>query len=362
MRIAIQKQTQTQEEKNANQPGEELIISQQEFETLPEAQQFFYNAKIKYGEIMNKDYFGPEQGSAKFNTETKQEGNKFITYYYFLNGFEGNIIKMMNSTKTARRISKADAGNHVKLSVIDYFGDLNIDALYSIDQFNALAKDTQDKLINYYTTAKENNTSPAEAKAAFMTILNNDTHAKREEEGQMRLFSSRGISTRDVRAGIDYSKVAERDLEALESVTKRFQEYFLSGREDTKELEDFRSRIMDLTLDLNEVIAALQKQQNIDLIPEGSRKRIGLNRNSGGSFNNWLDTFIDEKGIDLEDTFEVEGPEYGINTIPYGVIIEHMKIAQPHEQAAIKNMLVRLDFANADIRDYLRHLGKAIAK
>ena len=48
---------------------------------------------------MNKDYFSPEQGSAKFNTETKQEGNKFITYYYFLNGFEGNIIKMMNSTK-----------------------------------------------------------------------------------------------------------------------------------------------------------------------------------------------------------------------------------------------------------------------
>jgi hypothetical protein len=86
-----------------------------------------------------------------------------------------------------------------------------------------------------------------------------------------------------------------------------------------------------------------------------NRRRI----TAGLSFNKWLDTFIEEKGIDLEDTFEVEGPS-GTNVIPYGVVIEHMKIASPQEQAKIKNMLVRLDFKNADIKNYLRHLGQAI--
>ena len=78
------------------------------------------------------------------------------------------------------------------------------------------------------------------------------------------------------------------------------------------------------------------------------------------TFNNWIDTFIEEKGIDLEQTFEVEGPVYGINTIPYGVIVEHMKIAPKTEQDAIKNVIVKIDFKNGDVLDFFRHLGKAI--
>jgi hypothetical protein len=50
-----------------------------------------------------------------------------------------------------------------------------------------------------------------------------------------------------------------------------------------------------------------------------------------------------------------------MNEIPYGVIIEHMKITSPEEQKQLKNMIVMLDFKNADIRKYLRHLGQAIA-
>lgn len=78
------------------------------------------------------------------------------------------------------------------------------------------------------------------------------------------------------------------------------------------------------------------------------------------AFDHWIDTFISEKGIDPEETFEVEGPS-GMNEIPYGVIIEHMKITSPEEQKQLKNMIVMLDFKNADIRKYLRHLGQAIA-
>jgi hypothetical protein len=78
------------------------------------------------------------------------------------------------------------------------------------------------------------------------------------------------------------------------------------------------------------------------------------------TFDKWLDTFISEKGIDLEETFTVEGPS-GENIIPYGVIVEHMKIAGPAEQAKLKDKIVYLDFKNADIKDFFRHLGQAIA-
>ena len=78
-------------------------------------------------------------------------------------------------------------------------------------------------------------------------------------------------------------------------------------------------------------------------------------------FNHWINTLVEEKGIDLEECFEVEG-ESGLNTIPYGVIVEHMKIASTQEQRQIKDMLVKIDFHNRDILHFFRHLGQAIAK
>lgn len=72
-------------------------------------------------------------------------------------------------------------------------------------------------------------------------------------------------------------------------------------------------------------------------------------------FNDWLDTLISEKGIDLEETFEIEN-----NTMPYGVVIEHIKIANKTEREAIKKVLVMIDFKNGDIKHFLRHIAQAI--
>jgi hypothetical protein len=77
-------------------------------------------------------------------------------------------------------------------------------------------------------------------------------------------------------------------------------------------------------------------------------------------FANWLDTLIEEKGIDLEQGFTVEGPS-GPNYMMYENVVDAIKGASANEQAGIKNMLVRIDFANGDIRHYFRHLAQAIA-
>lgn len=77
------------------------------------------------------------------------------------------------------------------------------------------------------------------------------------------------------------------------------------------------------------------------------------------SFNNWLDTFIDEKGIALDDIFTIE--ENGEQHIfEIGNIIETIKATTPKEQAEIKDMIVKIDFHNGDVIDYFKHLAKAL--
>lgn len=78
------------------------------------------------------------------------------------------------------------------------------------------------------------------------------------------------------------------------------------------------------------------------------------------TFDKWLDTFIEEKGLDLEHIFEVEGP-LCTNFIPLGNVVEAMKLAPPHEQKEIKAMVVRIDFANGDVMHFFGHLAKALA-
>lgn len=77
-------------------------------------------------------------------------------------------------------------------------------------------------------------------------------------------------------------------------------------------------------------------------------------------FNQWLDTLINEKNINLSEQFEVQGPS-GTNYMQYENVVETIKQASSQEKAGIKNMLVKIDFANGDIRHYFRHLAQAIA-
>ena len=78
-------------------------------------------------------------------------------------------------------------------------------------------------------------------------------------------------------------------------------------------------------------------------------------------FSNWLDTFIEEKELNTAHIFEVEGPQWGLNIIPFDALIESIKAAPAHEKSQIKNMIVKIDFANGDVMHFFNHLAKAIA-
>ena len=80
------------------------------------------------------------------------------------------------------------------------------------------------------------------------------------------------------------------------------------------------------------------------------------------NFNNWLDTFISEKGINRDHNLQAEGELTGWNLIPVEVVIEHLKITSPSEQAEAKSILVKIDFHNGDVMHFLQYLAEGIAK
>ena len=76
-------------------------------------------------------------------------------------------------------------------------------------------------------------------------------------------------------------------------------------------------------------------------------------------FNNWIDTFIEEKELDLNTNFEYEGKEC-LNIIDLHSIINTIKNTSQLEQLKIKNTIVKIDFKNGNVLDFFKHLGNAL--
>ncbi len=78
------------------------------------------------------------------------------------------------------------------------------------------------------------------------------------------------------------------------------------------------------------------------------------------NFNTWIDALLSEKGIDPDDTIEVDGAS-GWNLMPISAVIDAIKATSKSERDQIKTMLVRIDFHNGDVKHYIQHLAQAIA-
>lgn len=77
-------------------------------------------------------------------------------------------------------------------------------------------------------------------------------------------------------------------------------------------------------------------------------------------FQGWLDVFLSEHEVDMEETFEVEGPS-GVNDMPYAAVVLAMKRTGAEEQKKLRDLFVRADLVNADVGAILRFLAQAIA-
>lgn len=81
------------------------------------------------------------------------------------------------------------------------------------------------------------------------------------------------------------------------------------------------------------------------------------------TFSKWIEIFLSEKGIDMDDIVIAEGNS-GANHIPVECLVDMMKQAPVNEQNGIKAMLIKIDFiagGQKPVLEYFAHLAKAVA-
>ena len=75
----------------------------------------------------------------------------------------------------------------------------------------------------------------------------------------------------------------------------------------------------------------------------------------------WLNTLIEEKGLNTEHIFEVEH-RGETHFIEFNHLIEVINKSSAAEKKQIKNILVMIDFKNGDIMHFLTHLATGYIK
>jgi hypothetical protein len=79
------------------------------------------------------------------------------------------------------------------------------------------------------------------------------------------------------------------------------------------------------------------------------------------NFNDWLDTFVDEKGLDPNHLFDfvVDGQAH---IFALAVVIEYIKNVDRATKRTIKKNIVYIDFKNGDVMHFFEYMAKGIAQ
>lgn len=73
------------------------------------------------------------------------------------------------------------------------------------------------------------------------------------------------------------------------------------------------------------------------------------------AFQQWFVTFLEEKQIDMSESVACSNGQLQV-----GDVCSVIMTCPENEQKAIKEMIVKIDFKNGDVVDYLKHLAKAL--
>ena len=115
------------------------------------------------------------------------------------------------------------------------------------------------------------------------------------------------------------------------------------------------------TVVIKDILSKIAENPLNDYLKDRDISKQEQEKAEENSFNKWLDTFVEEKGIDLGQILEIKTEN---NTLYFevGNIIENIKATTPEKQEEIKNMIVKIDFYNGDVVDYFKHLAQALAQ
>lgn len=78
-------------------------------------------------------------------------------------------------------------------------------------------------------------------------------------------------------------------------------------------------------------------------------------------WNKWLDTFVDEKGIDTGHCFEFED-KHGFHIVETATVIDYVKKLGWDHKTKIKDTFVKIDFMNGDPMHFMGFMAKGMVK
>jgi hypothetical protein len=76
-------------------------------------------------------------------------------------------------------------------------------------------------------------------------------------------------------------------------------------------------------------------------------------------FQEWLDTFIDEKDLDRDQVLTLDFIET-VFLVEFEVLINFLKGLDPETQQSIKRTFVKIDFMNGDAMSFFRYLAEGM--
>lgn len=79
------------------------------------------------------------------------------------------------------------------------------------------------------------------------------------------------------------------------------------------------------------------------------------------TFKDWLNTFIDEKELDREHTFEIKH-EGTLHLMEFENLVDSILALPTEHQKKIKDTLIKIDFPNGDVMHYLNHVAVGFIK
>lgn len=114
--------------------------------------------------------------------------------------------------------------------------------------------------------------------------------------------------------------------------------------------------VVEMTIEENEEIETLLETISNETTIEATNTTETAKEDTRNEFEKWLDTFIDEKELDLKHEFEIPN-HFGLNLL---VLTEHIKATSKKEQKAIQKKIVQIDFYNGDVMHFFNHLAKGL--
>lgn len=77
------------------------------------------------------------------------------------------------------------------------------------------------------------------------------------------------------------------------------------------------------------------------------------------TFEKWFQTFLEEKNLP-EEVWNLTAPDGTFHIIGTETVIDHIRIAPASEQAQIRDILIKIDFANRDVNHFFKHLAQGL--